>query len=180
MRRMLIVLGALWLAGCGPRSGTIEGRLETRGKGTAAAVIEVYLRGEKDKSSTPFLSVAADGQGAFKLTLPLGRYWLTAKADGQEGVRLVGDYPGNPVDLGKQAAVREVVISLEPADIAREYRGPADSGIEGMVAQNGNPVPGSFVYVYEKDEGGLMGPGYLTARPTDPGGRFRVNLAPGR
>ncbi len=182
-RRDLACLGvALLLAGaCGGKGGgsaRLGGSVRSADGPVAGASVEFYLGPLSDGRAEPFVTALADGDGRFSAELPAGRYWLMARVERPDGVRLTGEYPANPAVAGK--ASPDVVIDVAPAASARVYRGPDDSGLEGSALQDGAAVPGAWVYVYDTPAGGLRGPGYVTAEPAGDDGTFRVRLHPGK
>ncbi len=187
------LLGLILIQGCGGAAGNlpVEGRVTYDGDGVIGARVEVYLDEGRFRRTTPFAEAYTDETGAFLFELPRGEYYLVARAEVESGERLFGEFPSNPVRIRGKGSPGGLEIPLGSALSAMEYRGPADSGIEGYAVMGDRsvlgsstyldrPAAGSFVYVYERGEGDLVGPGYLTARAVDEEGYFRIGLHPGR
>lgn len=178
-----LLVVCLFLAGCWQAGGAdrkIIGEVRCDDDAVAAAKVEVYLEAGRFRGTAPFAVSYTDENGIFEIGLPRGLYFLVARAEGPDGKRLFGEYSHNPVDLKGNKQKKDILIALEAADLSGEYRGPEDSGIGGAVSRGGKPAVGAYVYVYDSDEGGLMGPGYLTAEAVDENGEYRINLHPGR
>ncbi len=178
---LLLICLAGGLVGCrgGGADRRVEGRVLREGRGVPSVKVEVYLRAGRFRDSTPFAVGYTDEEGRYELRLPKGRYYLSGRGE-MEGRRLYGEFPGNPLDLSGTGDRRGADIPLEEALAGMEYRGPADSGVEGTVSRDGRPAAGAFIYVYQDARQGLKGPGYLAAEPVGPDGSYRVRLHPGR
>lgn len=177
-RRIPAFILCLLAAACA-REGSVSGQVTAAGEPPEAATVELYLEAGREKRTSPFATAYADRGGAFRLTVPAGSYHLVARGESRDGVRLYGEYPGNPVGVSRGADT-PVTLALEAAAAAREMTGPPDSGITGKGVAGEAPAAGGYVYVYQDDRSGLRGPGYLAARRLGADGSFRVQLPPGR
>lgn len=184
--RFSICLSLLVLAlvGCTPKGETgFEGQLLFSERPLAGAQVEVYLRGEQDRSTQPFAAVTTDREGRYRLNLPPGNYFLIGKKkeDGADGrVRmLMGECPTNPLKLS--AGITKVApFSIKEMGRDGALAAAPQTGVRGQISENGAAVAGAFVYVYTETEAGLMGPSYGAAVRTDAEGRFEVGLPAGR
>lgn len=179
----LVLLSAVLIA-CSPRGETgLEGSLQFAGRPLAGAQVEVYLRGEKDRSTSPFAATASDADGRFRLQLPPGRYFLLGKkkeetSDGRIRM-LLGECPANPLE------VTTGIRRLPPFALREMGRDGAlvaepGTGVTGRLSAGGEGLAGAFVYVYTEAAGGLMGPSYGAAVRSEPDGSFRIELPAGR
>lgn len=179
----LLLLTTL-LCACSQKKETgVEGTLLFSERPLAGAQVEVYLRGDKDRSTQPFAVASTDSAGRYRLTLPPGRYFLIGKKkdEAEDGrVRmLMADCPANPVEVTSGMrhippfAVREMGRdgALVPAP---------GTGVTGRVTVDGTPLSGAFVYVYTDPDSGLAGPSYGAAVRTEEDGTFSVGLPAGR
>ncbi len=166
------------LAGCLPsppaaRTGAIEGKAVFRRARAAgamvAAVSSLGVTGEERR-----FSATADAEGTFRLDLPPGSYFLSFFKEPD----IYGFFGGNPVtvlpDVVSQVVLRGVAWKggtvLAPGDA---------TSIEGTAHLDGAPVAGGLVQVFLDAATRFKGPGYASAA-TDAGGRFTVDLPPGR
>jgi hypothetical protein len=174
------IFAALVTTGCGSRPGSIEGRAVSRGAAVAGATVEIYLSGERGREATPFATAATGGDGAFRLELPEGRYWVWVKdLAGTEGPRRLAEYPDNPVQIagGRTRGLGD--IELRAASRTQESVAAPGTGIRGRILHAGEPAVETTVMVYEAGSTRLTGPGYLALARTDAAGRFQIDLAPG-
>lgn len=184
MRFLLLLWATLLFAGCFPKTESgLEGTLLFADRPLAGAQVEVYLRGEKDRSTQPFSAAVTDSKGRYRLNLPPGNYYLIGKKkeETEEGrVRmLMGDCPANPVKVTNSIAK---VPPFAIKEMGREGAlAPApDTGVRGRITAAGEAVAGAFVYVYTETETGLMGPSYGAAARTQADGSFTIGLPAGR
>ncbi len=185
MRLLFFFLGLIaFLPACNPKGETgLEGTLLFAERPLAGAQVEVYLRGEKDRSTQPFAAAVTDAEGRYRLSLPPGSYFLIGKkkdeTDSGRVRMLMGECPTNPLNvtagIGKVPSFSVKEMGRDGALVAAP-----GTGVRGRVTAAGEPVAGAFVYVYTEAEAGLMGPSYGAAVRTAADGSFVVGLPAGR
>lgn len=184
LRHCLTILAAVLLAACTPEGETgVEGTLLFRDRPLAGAQVEVYLKGEKDRSTLPFAVTSTDERGRYRVSVPPGRYFLIGKkketAPGGQVRMLMAECPANPLEV---AAGTKQVAPFSLREMGRDGAlvPDRDTGVAGRVTAGGEPLSGAFVYVYTEGASGLMGPSYGEAVQTDADGTFSVGLPAGR
>jgi hypothetical protein len=172
-------LAAAALCACGGRPGAVEGRAVAAGRPVAGATAEAYLTGDRQGGSPPFATALSGADGAFRLALPAGSYWIWVRdLAAVAGPRRIGEYAGNPVVLASRARLALGEIELRSAGRADEAAAPG-AGFRGRALHGGSPVEAAAVTVYGAGRSGLTGPGYAALVRSDAEGRFQVDLAPG-
>jgi len=175
-----VVLAMLVAAGCGSRPGSIEGRAVFRGSAVAGATVEIYLSAGRGGESTPFTTAVTGVDGAFRLELPAGSYWVWVKdLFTTEGPRRLAEYPGNPVNLAAGATQRLGELELHAAGTSQEAVAAPGAGIRGRVLYAGAPAGETAIMIYDAAGTRLAGPGYIALVRSDAEGRFQIDLAPG-
>ncbi|MDF1553893.1 MAG: carboxypeptidase-like regulatory domain-containing protein [Deferrisomatales bacterium] len=181
MHRAPALLSLLALLGCtSPEPpGSVTGTVAWQGKPVAMALVEAYPKPERDPATPPVGETPSAADGTFSLDLPPGQYWVWARAtvagESRE-LRLVGQATGNPVRVRSGAAAVENVALRDATGFAAAT-GPAGTGVHGTVL--GAPPPQVTIYAYSGRSVRPLGPGFAAAVPAGPGGRFRLDLAPG-
>jgi hypothetical protein len=123
--------------------------------------------------------VSAGADGAFRLELPAGRYWVWVKDLAvSTGPRRLGEYAGNPVTLAARATLSLGEIELRSVGRSDAAAAPG-AGFRGRALFADRPVAEAAVTVYGADRDRLTGPGYAALVRTDAEGRFQVDLVPG-
>ncbi|UCG38142.1 MAG: carboxypeptidase regulatory-like domain-containing protein [bacterium] len=177
---LFLAAAALVMALSGTPYGSgsgILGEVRYRGEGLPGVYVEVF--GWDTTGEEAALASTNTGEGGrFEVSLPPGRYRLTAKKrpeGGGSGGMLFGTSGAEPVKVGG-SAVRIPVMNLRDQGGSG---GAADGGtmVSGRILNGSDPAPGAFVYFYP---GTLRrGPGYLSRARTGPDGGFEVGLEPG-
>ncbi len=180
--RILAISALLLLAACTRGETGLEGTLLFRDAPLAGAEVEIYLKGEKDRSTNPFAGTVTDEAGRFRVELPPGRYFLIGKMR-QESVSgsrmLMAECPANPLEV--TAGMRKVPpFSLREMGRDGALVPDPGTGVRGRVTRQGAPVAGAFIYVYTEGGAGLMGPSYGEAVQADERGEFQIDLPAGR
>lgn len=171
----------------------VEGRLTANGEPLADAFVYLYTKAAGELIGPNYAKqVQADSGGRFRIELPAGRYWLSARkrADGsRSGAPQVGDwtgnYPGNPIEVntGEQLQLTDfsldrVVAEKQRQRMANGKFATSDTLIRGRaVDQEGNPLSGIYVYAYS-DSRMIGKPSYISA-PTGEDGNFQLFLSSG-
>lgn len=164
---------------CGGRPGAIEGRAVAAGRPVPGATVEVYVTGNRQGGSPPFASTLSGADGAFRLELPPGSYWVWIKdLAASSGPRRIGEYAGNPVALAGRASLALGEIEMRGVGRSNEAVAPG-AGFRGRALIGGRPVEDAAVTVYGADWPRLTGPGYVSLVRTDAEGHFQVDLAAG-
>lgn len=167
---------------CSPSGETgLEGVVLSGDRPLAGAEVEVYLREEKDRSTSPFSVAVTDAEGRYRLLLPPGRYFLIGKKKDEDGGRprmLMAECPANPLEVVR-GMKRVPPFSLTEMGMAEALTPDPGTAVEGRVTAAGRPAAGAWVYVYTDPVPGLMGPSYGAAAQADADGRFRIELPAG-
>lgn len=179
-----LILAILLLGACtsGQESG-LAGELHFQGRPLAGAQVEVYLKGEKDRSTLPFTVAVTDAGGRFRAALPAGRYFLIGKkreeGEGGRARMLMAECPANPLEV--TSGVKSVpAFSLREMGRDGELVAEPGTGVAGRLTAGGQPVARAYVYVYTEEASGLMGPSFGEAVQTAADGTFRIDLPAGR
>lgn len=171
------------LAGCSRQESGLSGNLLLGDRPLAGAQVEIYLKGEKDRSTLPFAVASSDAAGNYQIKLPPGRYFIIGKKredlPGGQVRMLMAECPTNPLEV---TAGLTAVPPFNLREMGRDGSLLPDPGtfIQGRLTSGGAPVDGAFVYVYSAAETGLMGPSYGEAVQSEADGSFRINLPAGR
>lgn len=182
--RGLLLIGLLFLFSCTGETGTgLSGKLLFEDRPISNASVEIYLKSDKDRSTLPFMTTSTDEQGAYRVDLPAGRYFIIAKQrqtleDGRVRM-LMAECPANPIEL---TAGQRKIPAFSLREMGRDGALVAlpETGVRGRLVLDGLPVAGGTVYVYTEDASGLMGPSYGEAVQSDTDGRFQIDLPAGR
>jgi hypothetical protein len=167
----------------------VSGTVTVDGVPLRDGVVSAYRSGDKAFREIPFAtSSPTEGDGAFSLDLPPGRWFLVARrrsGGASAGPLRPGDafgyFPGNPLLLEEG---RGASVSI-PAAVRRkggEGGAPADAAspasIEGrIVGKDGRPRRGLVAVLHDRaDRFGR--PRFLSA-PTGADGRYRLPVAEG-
>ncbi len=179
--RLFLALGGLLLLS-GPALGAsgIQGRAAWRGELIPGIVVRAY-RSIGDIAAGRLVAESAPVglDGTYKLELPPGSYYLTAR-DGSGPLR-AGNYfcyySGAPVQVNA-GSYRNVGFNLVRVPNESVPEKAPRSGVRGTISYQDAPLERSYLYVYQDAEKGFKGPAYLI-QPVEKGS-FRVNLPPGK
>lgn len=183
-RRLFPALAILLLGACtSSQESGLAGELLFQGRPLAGAQVEVYLKGEKDRSTLPFTVSVTDADGRYRAVLPAGRYFLIGKKreDGEGGHTrmLMAECPANPLEV--TAGMKTVpAFSLREMGRDGELVAEPGTGVAGRLTAGGQPVAQAYVYIYTEEASGLMGPSFGEAVQTAADGSFRIDLPAGR
>ncbi|MGE5188764.1 MAG: hypothetical protein ACM3NF_01770 [Gemmatimonadota bacterium] len=166
---------------CAPRPGTVQGTAAIAGVPAGGAEIQVFVKAGEERSGEPFASAGAGADGAFRIALPPGTYYLVARRTVAEEGRsrtYKGEYPGNPVVVSPGGRVAGIDIPL--AEMSSGGFAPrAGTGVTGRVTSKGKAAGDAFVYAYPAGARTVRGPSYAAFARTDGAGRFRLALREG-
>ena len=180
---LFLLAVSLVLSGCtGDREVGLQGRILQGDAPLAGATVEIYLKGEKDRSTLPFATTSTDEKGAYSLNLPSGRYFIIGKKKvSEEGLTrmFMAECPANPIDVTD--GMREIAaFSLREMGRDGALVPEPQTGVVGRLMHADEPVVNGFVYVYTEAASGLMGPSYGEAIRSGDDGHFRIELPAGR
>ncbi len=182
--RFLLVLAFLLLGACtSSQESGLEGGILFQDRPLAGAQVEVYLKGEKDRSTLPFTVATTDAEGRYRVVLPPGRYFLIGKkredSEGGHTRMLMAECPANPLEV--TAGTRSVpAFSLREMGRDGALVAEPGTGLAGRLTAGGDPVAQAYVYVYTEDASGLMGPSFGEAVQSAADGSFHIDLPAGR
>jgi hypothetical protein len=174
--------------GEGSHSG-VEGRILFRGVGLEGARVRAYRDFDTVLAHRPFaVSSPADGDGAYRLNLPPGAYYLVAgtrSGSGEDGPAAPGDrvaYHGaNPISVspGRYTHVGFLLVAHDRPTAYEPGDDPASGAIAGVVLLDGKPLRGVQVSLYVDGGENLRAAPYAAAAATGEDGGFRFDsLAP--
>jgi hypothetical protein len=172
------------MSGC-PSDGSagLQGTLMFQNRPLAEALLEIYLKADKDRSIQPFATTVTDGQGHYQVILPPGQYFLIGKKrestqDGRSRM-LMAESPGNPHEVGQGIAE---VSAFNLREMGREglLAANGNTSLSGRVIFDNQPAARASVYVYTETVSGLMGPSYGEAVQTAEDGTFHIDVPAGR
>ncbi|MHB1349078.1 MAG: carboxypeptidase-like regulatory domain-containing protein [Desulfobulbaceae bacterium] len=185
---LLFVLLAL-AAGCpavAEETGMLSGRVVDVGRNpVAGASIFVYNTGNIRRPAD-YISPPTDSAGAFRLSLPPGRYWAVARArQGEEkyGPLLPGDrHSGAPLETeiraGETVEEEFVVADLRETSQLEVKRDVTFHRIEGVLLDK-EGAPLADVYAFARREQSGRGIPEFVSAWTDAGGGYVLFLPPG-
>lgn len=169
------------ISGCASPSGTVEGKAAIAGVPAPAAEIQVFARAGAERSGTPFASGSAGDDGAYRLALPAGTYYVVSrKTVVEEGRSRIykGEYPGNPVAVTPGGRLAGIDIPLAEMSSGGFTARPG-TGVTGRVSSTAGGVRDAYVYAYPLEAGTVRGPSYAAFARPDAAGRFRLLLREG-
>ena len=174
-KKLLSLLFILLLALPGAASAaSVSGKLTAAGAPAAGVRLLAWpISTQTLTGEAPFGSERTGEDGAFRLELPAGDYYLLA--DGEE---LFAFYGRNPVNIPAEG-LADVSIGMLPKRLPPpEKNGGETTGIVGRVTVDGRPLPGAVVYLYSDLSTRLKGMG-LSMVQTDDQGYFETPIWPG-
>jgi hypothetical protein len=179
----LLALASMSAAGCsrGGGDGTVEGKATIAGSPAGGADAQFFVKQGVERSGTPFRTVRAGQDGAFRAAMPPGSYYLVVRATVRDGARsraYKGEFPGNPVRVDAGGRVEGVVVALAEMS-SGGFAAQEKTGVTGAVTLAGRPLEGAYVYAYPASAKTARGPAYLAFARTGADGRFRLALREG-
>ena len=187
---LLCLAVLLVLAGPGPapcrENGILAGRvLDVSRHPVAGASVFVYSSPDTRRAAD-YISPATDGTGAFRITLPAGRYWTVARVrQGAEryGPLLPGDkHSGAPLEtdvrVGETVEEEYIVRDLRETSLLDAKLDTSFLRVEGMLLTGeGEPAANGYAFARREQVGGGI-PDYVSTW-TDAGGRYTLYLPAG-
>jgi hypothetical protein len=170
----LTLLPASLLAASG-----VKGRVAWRGELVPGVIVRAYSSIDAIATTNVVAtSTPTDQDGTYRLELPAGRYYLTARTF--DGHPSPGDYfcyySGAPIVVQAQG-YRQVGFNLIQVPQEESAKGGKRSGIWGEISYQGQPLERTYLYVYKKTDSDFKGPAWFI-QPVEKG-RFRMSLPPG-
>lgn len=175
-----------------PGSPGVLGRVVMKDTGAPVSGAFVYVYRDWTKNFVgvaDFTSQATDGQGAFRLDLPPGKYGVVARkrlSGDAYGTLATGDlYDNRPgealVEVGAGGATRvdfSLITMKEPMFFRRNPGEATDTGVRGrLLDEKGQPVAGGFAIAYQGPDMKRL-PEFASTL-TENGGRFTLYLPSG-
>lgn len=169
--------------------GGVEGRVLFRGECVEGARVYAYRDFDAVLAHrASAVSPPADEDGAYRLELPPGAYYLAAKVSAGSG----GDEPlapgnrysyhgANPISVGsgRYTHVGFLLVAYDRPAGSEPGDDPAAGAIAGVVLLDGKPLRGVQVSLYVDGGENLRAAPYASAAPTGEDGAFRFDsLAP--
>lgn len=156
-------------------AGFIEGKvsyMDAPGKGVE---VHVYPASVLDfNQASAYVAGPTDADGAFRLKLPVGEYYLIAKGD-----HLFGYYGRNPVTVPEEGLENiNLLVTRDDLPLPAEETS-LQEGVIGMVSLDGKPVENAIVTIYPDLSSGLKGMGLGITPPTGPQGYFELPVNSG-
>ncbi len=179
MKRLALILILLTAAAPALASSGIKGRVAWRGELVPEVRVRAY-RAVADiaRGAAVAVSAPAATDGTYRLELPPGEYYLTARDF--EGAPVPGGhfcyYSGGPVRVS-EGSYTNVGFNLIRIPTEAPPEAGSFTGLRGEITFQGEPLEKSYLYVYRDGEKGFKGPGYLI-HPVERG-TFRLRLPPG-
>jgi hypothetical protein len=178
---LLAAAAAVASARAGDFTG-VRGKAALGNEGVAGVTVSAYRDYGKGEASEAAARSAPTGpDGSFALALPPGNWLLVGRRDaagegGAAGGRLFCFFGGNPVRVDPG---RESLVGLNLSRIGGDPPPSAPSGLSGAVFdEDGKPLPGATVYLYESAADGFKGvPGAFARTRED--GSFQLRVRKG-
>ncbi|MEW6086695.1 MAG: hypothetical protein AB1498_00065 [bacterium] len=136
-----------------------------------------------------YMSEPVDKNGNFKLLLPEGQYYITAKKSVKNETsfnKIEKDdyycyYGGNPVAVTSNKMFFIGLNCVRKKTNLSHENSPREnvSGIKGRVTYKDKPLSGAYVLAFEDAETSFRGSFYTVSKPTDADGNFELDLPAG-
>lgn len=176
---ILLLLGFMLIPTSLLADSGVKGRVAWRGELVPGVIVRAYRSIDAIAADQVVAeSAPTDQDGIYRLELPAGRYYLTAR--NFTAVPSPGDffcyYSGAPIVVNAQS-FRQVgfnLIRIPEEESAKESK---RSGVWGEISYQGQPLERTYLYVYKKTDSNFKGPAWFI-QPVEKG-RFRMSLPPG-
>jgi len=162
-------------------AGTVQGRVMHRGEPVTGAKVYAVQKPDEVFGEPDVVTETTSGEdGAFKMELERGDFYVAATIDAKEGApAMYSFYGGNPVSVDPARPV-EITLNLTDRPTDPEVTTGGDyGGVEGTVTFEGEPLSGVVLFVYLDANNSFRGMGYYMSPPTGVDGRFRLRMGPG-
>lgn len=156
----------------------IEGRVFTEAGPLQGATVHAYTSYDaviSDRASD--ISAATSNEGQYKLQLPAGDYYMTAKGS-KDGIRYFAYLGANPVHVGKE----NIWIAFMANEVKKPSYSTCSTGgpeVKGVVTYKGKPVKEASIAFYTLDTRKFKGIGYRTESVREDGA-FQFSLPPNK
>jgi len=170
-----------------PGGTGLEGRAVWQGQVLAGARVYAYKSfGEMRAFQPVAVSDPTGDDGAYRMDLPAGRYYLAVKKRAAEGDGPLeeGDYycfhGSNPITVagGARSHVGFSTVRKAGPVAYEEAPDPGSGTLAGAVTYMGAPLEGAYVTLYLDAKDDFKGMGYSASPPTGKDGVFRLDLLP--
>lgn len=187
LRLLAAALALLFAAAShGAESGVVKGKVTHGGVPVEGAYVNFFKDASQGMGAKPdFRAGPTPADGSFELPMTDGSWFLIAfkKIKGGEGPLEAGDlfafYGGNPVVTSPGEAISVGINAPPIMPVPEKFIAGEESGLKGVVYQDGEPVQGARVTLYQEADTIFRGIGYASTM-TGPGGKFSLHLEPGK
>ncbi|MBI5203470.1 MAG: hypothetical protein HZA11_00965 [Nitrospirae bacterium] len=153
----------------------IEGRVFTESGPMQEARVYVYRSYGEIQGNTPLLvSGPADGQGAYKIHLPQGEYYFTARGS-KDGKEFFAYHGNNPIKVETE----NIWVSLMTNEIKPSEYSDGATSLKGVVTYKGKPVKGAYMALYTLENKRFKGLGFRTEN-IEEDGTFNLSVPPNK
>lgn len=156
-------------------AASISGKATVNEEAVAGIKVFAYPLASRDFSGLPpFQGGPTEEEGLFEIELPQGQYYLLARGEGRFTY-----YGRNPVSV-PQEGLNNINLLMVPDNLPISGQTPfIESGVYGIVTNDGQPVAGAVIMVYTDLSSQLKGLGFGMSAPTAEDGQFELSLSPG-
>lgn len=189
MRLVFLVAAALLFfsaAAFGADPSIVKGKVTHAGVPVEGAYVNFYRDASQGMGAKPdFRAGPTPADGSFELSMPDGSWFLIAvkKVSGTGDTLGAGDlfafYGGNPVVTSPGQSISIGINAPPIMPVAEKFIPGEESGLRGVVYQDGEPVQGARITLYQEADTIFRGIGYASTM-TGPGGKFSLHLEPGK
>jgi hypothetical protein len=143
----------------------IEGRVFTESGPLKGATVHAYESYNGVISDTAFrVSDRTDNQGQYKLRLPQGEYYMTARGT-KAGRRFFAYLGANPIRVNKE----NLWIVFMANEIKKPSYSNGNAEVKGVVTFKGKPVKDAYIAFYTLESRKFKGIGYRTEQVKEDG-----------
>lgn len=156
-------------------AAVLEGKTTIDSMAVAGVEVLVYPVDVLDFNSPASYMAGPTGEdGQFFIDLPKGQYYLMAK-----GENSFAYYGRNPISVPKEG-LAGVNLLMSPDNLpAPDQTSQLQTGVTGVISDNGQPVAGAVVMVYPDLSSQLKGMGLGMSAPTSEDGVFEIPASAG-
>lgn len=173
-------------AAFGAEPGVILGKVTHGGVPVEGAYVNFYKDASQGLAAKPeYRAGPTPADGTFEARLPEGSWFLVAMkiaAPGGEQLQagdLFAFYGGNPVVTSPGQSIYIGINAPPIMPVGERFVAGEESGIKGIVYNDGQPLQGARVTLYQEADTIFRGIGFASTM-TGPGGRFSLHLEPGK
>lgn len=166
--------------------GAVNGKVTHAGVPVEGAFVSFYKDASLGLGAKPDFKVGpTPADGTFEIKLPEGSWFLiaTKKLAGKGEMLEAGDlyafYGGNPVVPSPGQSIYVGINAPPIMAVGESFQKNEESGLKGVVYNDGVPLQGARVTLYQEADTIFRGIGYASTM-TGPGGKFSLHLEPGK